>query len=359
MFAYGVNPDVAVDEATRDDRGPDTVNRILLHGARFHDRDAAFLGWEQRRKGWGWEGTPDWRADRETCRISLVLTQRLHLQPGDRVAMWLPLDQRWATIERAVWSIGAVSVPVWPEWDLNAIGSALHDAAPPVLFARNRDDVDRLRATGGMPPSVRAIVLADSPVDQYEDAISLATFLEYGGVLDTPERAAMWRTTARSIAPASPVSREYVATPEGTRRTTVDHADLMKVLVNIQRHVPPRTGRTQLLAAGQPDLVSRALLYAAWADGVSRTAFASIPFALDRITALRPRLVACRCSELAEAVTLLDPAGAGDAAGEDGRWLVVTDGDDAGSPVEPGTGTEGIEVLERRDFIEPAGAAAR
>ena len=82
-FPYGVEPEIPVDEGTEDDRGADTVNRLLLHGARYHDRDGVFTRWEQGRKGWAWTPMPDWRADRHTVRLALVLHQRMGIEANE------------------------------------------------------------------------------------------------------------------------------------------------------------------------------------------------------------------------------------------------------------------------------------
>ncbi len=378
-FTYGVRPDLPVDEETRDGRGADTVNRLLLHGARFHQRDAVFLCWREGRKGWWWDGTPDWRADREACRVALVLRQRIELEAGERVALWMPLRREWATIERGVWSIGGLTVPLWPDWPPGVVARVLVDSAPAVLFAPNRSAVDRLRAAGGLPESVRAIVLLDSLVEQDEDTISFEKFLEYGGVLDTPERASMWRTTARTIAPACPIACEYLPASVDVHRRVLDHADLMKVIERIQRRVPPRSGAAQLLTDDRPALVSRALLYGAWADGVTRTAFATTPAERERAGKLGARLAACRSSEMATVAALVRGAvpdshgasgpGRGRARrrwGRNGRqsttrdrsaepgWLVVTDESLSAADTAVPTG-EGVRLIGRRELAGTSG----
>ena len=99
-FPFGVRPDVPVDEGTEDQRGPDTINRLLLHGARYHDRDALLLRWEQGRKGWGWEAHPDWRMDRDAIRTALVLRQRIGMDAGEHAALWIPFGMEFSTVER-------------------------------------------------------------------------------------------------------------------------------------------------------------------------------------------------------------------------------------------------------------------
>lgn len=321
MFPYAVHPDPGDDapEASRlDDRGPDTANRILLHGARHHDRGALFLHWGQARDGWGWQATPDWRADRAAIRVALVLHGRLGVGVGDRVAVWMPLGPEWAQIERAVWSLGAVSVPAWPEWPLERVAAVLAESRPEVLFAPSLVAVEELASIGGRPEGLRAIVPLEAPGEQGDDWLSLTKFLEYGGVQDTPERASMWRTYARSVGPDAPASLEYGEAPAGPRDTSesgrpreVSQGGLVEWAERFTRRFPPRNGGTRLLATGRPSLVARVLVVAGWADGVTRTAFATGRVARDRSLELEPDLVAAPGGEAAELMAVLAASDAG------------------------------------------------
>lgn len=288
-FPFGVSPEAAGQD--REGRGPDTMNRLLMHAARYHDRPVLSARWEERRKGWGWQPMPDWRADRHTTRVALVLRQRLEVADGETVALWLPLSTEWPLIERGVWSIGAVSVPVGPEWDLDRVAEVLADAAPGVLFGPSWEAVRDLQVIGGVPDAVRAIIVMQGEPDDPEQALPYARFMDYGGVLDTPERAAMWRTLARGIAPDVAISREY--TPEGELRWgKLDHRWMVRGVERIIRRFPPAAGRVQVLTGERPDPTLRALVYAAWVDGLTQTVFAASDDARAGLSAYSPALVA-------------------------------------------------------------------
>lgn len=324
MFPFGVHPEPDDDaEASRDDaRGPDTANRILLHGARHHDRDAVFLRWGQGRRGWEWQLTPDWRADRASIRAGLVLRERLGVAEGERVAIWLPLGPEWAEIERGVWSIGAVSVPIWPDRPLGRVASVLADSSPDVLFTPSLAAVRELEAIGGRPEGVRAIVPLEAPEEQGDDWLSLAKFLEYGGVRDTPERASMWRTYARGVGPDAPASLEYDDGPDGVPGEAgagapceVSQGELVAWAERIARRFPARKGGTRLLATDRPDLISRVLIVAGWADGLTRTAFAPSRVGRERAGQLGVDVVAARGSEAGALLGSLTGSGAARVAG--------------------------------------------
>lgn len=375
MFPFGVGPESGDDaaETGRDDvRGPDTANRLLLHGARHHDRDAVFLEWGQGRKGWGWQATPDWRADRAAIRAALVLRQRARVAEGERVAIWLPLGPRWVEVERAVWSIGAVSVPVWPEWGLERVTAVLAESGPEVLFAPSLEAVRELEALGGRPEGLAAIVCLEAPEEQGEDWLSFPKFMEYGGILDTAERASMWRTFARRVEPAMPAALEYGEAPEGVpgetaagRPRQVDHGELVVWAERVTRRLRPRRGGVRLLATARPDLLSRTLAVAGWADGLTRTAFAPSPAARERAAELAVDVDVVACPAYA-AGGLVEALAVGDAAdgwsGSNGaeragpvgrlsRWLRGAakgrggrDGADAPVPVPWVVATDGAPV---------------
>ncbi|MFQ5679921.1 MAG: AMP-binding protein [Gemmatimonadota bacterium] len=301
MFPFGVNPGTGEDDAADGGgRGPDTVCRLLLHGARYHERDAAFLHWGQGRQGWGWLPTPDWRADRAAIRVGLVLHQRMQLMEKERVALWIPLDDRWGVVERGVWSVGAVSVPVWPEWPLERVAAVLEDAAPAVLFAPDVGAIQALRAIGGFPESVQTTIPLRASEASGEDWLSYDKLMEYGGVLDTPERASMWRTYNRAVEPDAVISYEYGAGDAAPgepsfpgERREMDHGTIVGLAEALARKFPARQGRVQVLAVSRPTLLARALLYAGWADGLTRTAFAAGRPAQERVGELAPALALC------------------------------------------------------------------
>ena len=310
-FPFGVRPDVSVDDGTEDDRGPDTVNRLLLHGARYHDRESLFVRWEQGRKGWGWTPHPDWRADRNAIRAALVLRQRIGVEAGDRTALWIPFDMEFATVERGIWSIGGLSVPIWPSWSVDKVATVLHECTPTVLFAPNSSSVRELKAIGGIPESIEATVLLTGESGDLEDeALGYDDFMDYGGVLDTAERASMWRTTVRAIPPDAAISLEYRWQGGLKPQGAISQAGLVEAVSAVLQLLPPEAGRLQILAGDRPDPVSRALLYSAWTDGLTTTAFIRSQAAgIEHAAELDPKLIAGPADLLEKLVDALQRPG--------------------------------------------------
>ncbi len=214
-FPFGIQPELS--ELTRDERGPDTANRLLLHGARYHDRKSLFVSPDLGEM-------PDWRGDRISIRIALALREDLHVGPGDQVGFLMPLSVRWALLERAVWGLGAVSVPLSP----------------------------------GSDRALKAVFSADSDWD---------ALLDRGGVLDTPERASWFRAAAREVPP------DVVASIESGAE--LRHEEWVLRIERFLARFPPARGRRNLLAIGKPWVAARALIYAGWADGLTTVVFGS------------------------------------------------------------------------------------
>jgi hypothetical protein len=201
-----------------------------------------------------------------------------------------------AIVERAIWSIGAVSVPVWPEWELEQVAHVLADARPQVLFAPDRESAQGLSVIGGLPESVRATILLTGSPDDDEggDLLPYERFMDYGGVLDTAERAAMLRTSARSVKPEDLATIEYTMESRGATRQEVDHATMVGTMEGLSRRFPPAHEGIHLLTDNRPGTIQRALLFAGWADGLTMTAFATSQEVWEQASALRPDVVACR-----------------------------------------------------------------
>ncbi len=283
-FPFGLNPEQPL-WADRPDA--DTVNRLLLRAARFHDRVSVFVSWAEDPTGSRWVNDPDWRADRHTVRVALVLRQRLQVTAGERVALWLPLRVEWPVLERAIWSVGATTVPVWPSWGLERVGQVLRDSQPAVLFAADRLAVNTLRIIGGLPDTIRAVILLEGEAGDPDQELPYARFMDYGGVLDTAERAAMWRTMCAMSSPDDVISHEY----EADAVTAVTHAEWVEALASVAHHFKPERGRVQIVCDPRPSRAARALVYSGWADGFTQTVFAATDAARRRVTEFDPDLV--------------------------------------------------------------------
>jgi hypothetical protein len=244
-FPFGIQPEVS--DPNRDERGPDTVNRLLLHGARYHDRAAVFVTASNGAE------TPDWRADRLSIRLGLALHEELAIGAGDVVALLMPLSLECALVERGLWGLGAVSLPLSPDAGSGDLALTLAEARPRAVIAERAADVVPLR----LPDSVIAVVT----IEDETGATSLRALLDRGGVLDTPEKASRFRATARLVPPEAPASLE--------REGKIDHGGWARRIERFLLRFPPKRGGRHVLRFPTPDLGARIVLHAGWADGLT------------------------------------------------------------------------------------------
>lgn len=209
IFPFGIPEDVG--DPSGDERGADSVNRLLLHGARYHDRNFLFVSRELGEM-------PDWKADRFSLRLALALAEDRNVGPSDRVGLAGPFSVRWPLLERAIWGLGASTVP------------------------------------GGDAK----LVLRDS---------DWKPLLERGSVLDTPERASWFRALAREV-PA-----DAVASIESG--VELRHRDWVDRIEDEVLRFPPERGGQRLVSLREPSISTRALVYAGWADGLTTVVLGS------------------------------------------------------------------------------------
>ncbi|HXV65028.1 MAG TPA: hypothetical protein VEK15_30315 [Vicinamibacteria bacterium] len=209
MFPFGVLPEPL------DTLAPDTMNRLLLHAARYHDRGSVFTD--------GTKKTPDWRADRLSIRLALALEETMEVSRGDVVALSLPFDSGWPLVERAIWALGASSRPL-----------------PPRAVSTGEGAI--------VTPGLRA------------------ELLERGATLDTPERASRLRARAREI---EPLQRASI---EGNGETK-SHADWVGEVEGFLTRNPPCRGARRVISSEFPDFAARLASFAGWIDGLTETVF--------------------------------------------------------------------------------------
>lgn len=253
-----------------------TANRMLFHGARYHDRSAVFLEPTPGANGASpWTEVPDWRADRHSIRAGLVLRHRFGLPRGTRVAVWGRLDPRFAVVERGAWMLQIATVPVDPSADRGLVSAILEETEPSVLFAPAAADVEELREAGAWTDSLQAAVIGRGGSDASAGLLSYEDLQYYGGVLDTPERAVMCRSAARDVPPEAIASLEIA--DGGGRVVAVTQRQWAEQMEAAASRAGSVGDGPRPLPSDRPTPALRALAYAGWADGETTTAFAPAP----------------------------------------------------------------------------------
>lgn len=263
MFPVGISP--RGSDPHRDPRGLDTINRLLLHGARYHDRSVLFVASEDSSNppAVGGPEIPDWKADRLSIRIALVLHQDLFLEPGDAVALWAPLCLTWAFVERGIWGLGAASLPIPAGLGASEVSFVLAGARPKLLFVSTGSRA----ASISIPDSVEAIVTLDESA-KGGFGISIRELLQRGGVLDTPERASRFRATARAFPPETLASLEVDSdSARAVQETT--QGGWARDAERFAARFPARRGDIHRLDWNGVERPARLVLYSGWANGLT------------------------------------------------------------------------------------------
>jgi len=268
-----------------DGRGPDTVNRLVLHGAKRHRREAVFLHWGARRRrpalagagmhreAPGWQETPDWRAHRTSVRVALALHEHLGLEKGDRVALWLPLSPEFMLIERGVWMFGGITLPLDPTAGADDVAVPIRETGPKVVFVPDVTAMESLLATGSYGGSVRTAIILEDAECEDDRVLEYCRLLDYGRALDTPDRTSKLRTAALRVVPTDPLTLECRSGPRAAC-VLFNHRSMLLLIHDLADRDPP--GReVRFVEETRPLRAVRARIYASWANGISTVAFAS------------------------------------------------------------------------------------
>lgn len=286
LFAEGREREVQPPAAL-----PETWNRLYLAAMRDHARRAVFLHWWP---GTGsspgrWVATPDWRLDRSVIRLGLYLRERLGVGPGAQVAILSKLEPEQWIADFAILGLGAVSVMLDPTLPATDLETALAATQPVALLgsATALRDVCAGRPLRGLPD--RRIVWGGADPVAAGASVPLDAALDFGGTLDTPERASAFRAGAREVPPEELAVVHVERGAEGSAQVTrLTQREVIAEVERVWRAVAARCGDLGYVAAGGCPLECRRAVYAFVGDGLTTTVFGSAAGVAGELAALRP-----------------------------------------------------------------------
>ncbi|KZO59712.1 long-chain fatty acid--CoA ligase [Dietzia maris] len=100
------------------------------------------------------------------------------VEPGDRVALMAGTRLEWVLVDLAVWTAGAITVPIYPSSSAGQLEWILEDSAAKVLVAENDDHVVVVGDTAVPDTCTRILYLDDGAVETLEadgEAVEPAT----------------------------------------------------------------------------------------------------------------------------------------------------------------------------------------
>ncbi|HEY3713469.1 MAG TPA: FadD3 family acyl-CoA ligase [Jatrophihabitantaceae bacterium] len=164
---------------------PQTLPQLVRSGvARFGEREAVVDGLN--------------RVTYEDLGEQVTTTARgllaAGLRPGDRVAIWAPNSLRWVVSAMALYSVGAIVVPVNTRFKGPEARYVLEKSGARMLLVENgflgNDYLAMLAAAGPRPPDLETVIRLDDPSDGgFSDGISWRALLDRAEQV-TPEAAA-------------------------------------------------------------------------------------------------------------------------------------------------------------------------
>jgi long-chain acyl-CoA synthetase len=116
------------------------------------------------------------------------------VRPGDRVALMAENGPHWATIDFAILSLGAVSVPIYATLLPEGAAYVVRDSGAKVLFVQGESRLDGLSALREEMPSLERIVAFDA--GPREGVVPLAEAISAGSGVD-PATFERWLDRAR------------------------------------------------------------------------------------------------------------------------------------------------------------------
>jgi hypothetical protein len=245
-----------------------------------------------RRKGglcqWSddsWQEMPSWRFYRQVIRAALFLRERLHVSPGDYVLVVAPLGADRAVAEWAIVTLGAVAVVPDVEPSASKTMDSLRPC-PKAAIVGARFVAGLQEAMPSLKPETAMVVGADAPPS---GMLGWAEVLEFGGTLDTAERARGFRERAAALTPDMPALGEMHASNGSSVRVS-SHAEVMERLRTFWRAVPPSEGDIAYVS-GAGAFTSVCLpVWAFFADGRTTTVFGTPGRDAEEIPQVRPHV---------------------------------------------------------------------
>ena len=204
------------------------------------------------------------------------------VEPGDRVALMAETRLEWVLIDMAVWTAGAITVPVYPSSSSDQLGWILTDSAPRVLVAEGSEHAEVVDATE-IPDSCEHVLYLD------DDGLES---LEARGDEVTAEAL---EEALATLEPASPASLIYTSGTTGRRKgCVITHDNLLAECHGLLDHPIGRMaqqGKKTLMFLPLAHVLARAVTYTAFLGGATIGFWGDTSTILPRFADFRPHMI--------------------------------------------------------------------
>jgi acyl-CoA synthetase (AMP-forming)/AMP-acid ligase II len=250
---------------------PDTLCKLYMHAMRCHSRRAAL----RSVRGGRLVDVPDWRLDRQVIRLALFVRERLGFTAGQTAAIVAPFDSDAVIADLAVIASGAASAFIPRAFPDAALADAFAAADPHLLFVSDANDLERARRLRALSSDSRRVIVFDTAASG--GAVPLADALDFGGTLDTAERANAFRARARGVLPsAAAIAQASLDASGRLRYDTLTHEAVCDRLAMRQPDAAGRAAARANAFGASPTLEDRLRFYGCLAGGAETAALGGV-----------------------------------------------------------------------------------
>lgn len=204
------------------------------------------------------------------------------VEPGDRVALMSETRLEWVLIDMAVWTAGAITVPVYPSSSADQLRWILEDSAARILVAEGPAHAEVVDAVA-VPDSCEDVLYLD------DDALD---FLEARGNDVSPEAL---EATLDTLEPGSPASIIYTSGTTGRPKgCVITHDNLLAECHGLLGHpigAMAQQGKKTLMFLPLAHVLARAVTYTAFLGGATVGFWDDTSTILPRFADFRPNMI--------------------------------------------------------------------
>ena len=174
---------------------PGTLTKLFFDAIANFSKPAAL----RYKKDGAWVDISHAQLLERVRRTSLALTD-LGLARGDRVAILSENRPEWAVADYACLSAGLADVPIYPTLPAEQMVHILNDSGAVAMFVSSLEQAAKIARIRPDLPALRTVISFIAPAPVGCD-MTMDEFIARGAAVDSPERAAAWKTSALAVGP--------------------------------------------------------------------------------------------------------------------------------------------------------------